>query len=232
LEELNRHLAMIKPNINKAKSLRIARIGVFSALYVVTSLIPISMFIGAPSFLSLNLIVTPTIAAILPPTEALFAAIFGGTIALYLIPGQAMFGPFTILLPVAGATFGSLAFHKQKTGALAASIFLATAISAYLIKNYAFPYFIIPHILAIILASISPLFNKRNFRILAAQCAFISTMCEQGMMMIFAVHLLCLPWQAFVGILPLMIYERLIGTIGGAMLIITLQKFFPNILKK
>jgi len=223
---------MTNPNINEAKSLRVARIGVFSALYVVTSLIPISMFIGAPSFLSLNLIMTPTIAAILPPIEALFAAIFGGTIALYLIPGQAMFGPFTILLPVAGATFGSLAFHKQKTGALAASIFLATAISAYLIKNYMFPYFIIPHTLAIILASISSLSNKRNpFRILAAQYAFVSTMCEQGMMMIFAVHLLCLPWQAFIGIFPLMIYERLIGAAGGAILIIALQKFFPNILK-
>ena len=224
---------MTKPNINKAKSLRIARIGVFSALYVVTSLIPISMFIGAPSFLSLNLIVTPTIAAILSPTEALFAAVLGGTIALYFIPGQAMFGPFTILLPVAGATFGSIAFHKQKTGALAPSIFLAIAILTYLIKNYMFPYFIIQHTLAIILASISCLLNKRkSFRILLALYAFVSTMCEQGMMMIFAVHLLCLPWQAFIGILPLMIYERLIGTAGGTILIIALQKFFPNIFEK
>jgi len=223
---------MTKPNINEAKSLRVARIGVFSALYVVTSLIPISMFIGAPSFLSLNLVMIPTIAAILPPLEALFAAIFGGIIALYLIPGQAMFGFLTILLPVAGATFGSLAFNKQKTGALAASIFLATAISAYMIKNYMFPYFIIPHTLAIILTSISALLNKRiPFHILLAQHAFISTMCEQGMMMIFAVHLLCLPWQAFIGILPLMIYERVIGTIGGTILIIALQRFFPNILK-
>jgi hypothetical protein len=54
--------------------------------------------------------------------------------------------------------------------------------------------------------------------------AFISTMCEQGMMMIFAVHLLGLPWQAFVGILPLMVYERLAGTIGSALLSISLMK--------
>jgi len=47
-------------------------------------------------------------------------------------------------------------------------------------------------------------------------------------MMIFAVHLLGLPWQAFVGILPLMIYERLIGTIGSTLLILALIKLIPK----
>jgi hypothetical protein len=201
-----------------------ARIGVFAALYAVLSLIPISFFIGAPSFLALNLMVTPVIAVLLNPFEAFFTSLSGGVIALYVAPFQAMFGPFTILLPVAGSTFGSLAFHKGKMGTLVMTFFLIVAIFAYLVKNFLFPYFIIPHLTAILMALIAS-FKKMNPKSLKVSLyAFISTMCEQGMMMIFAVHLLGLPWQAFVGILPLMVYERLAGTIGSALLSISLMK--------
>jgi hypothetical protein len=201
-----------------------ARIGVFAALYAVLSLIPISVFIGAPSFLALNLIVTPVIAILLNPFEAFFASLFGGVVALYAAPFQAMFGPFTILLPVAGSTFGSLAFHKGKIGALAATSFLVVAISAYLIKNFPFPYFVVPHLMAMLLVLVVSFKKMTPINLKAPLYAFVSTMCEQGMMMIFAVHLLGLPWQAFVGILPLMVYERIVGTIGATLLAIPLVR--------
>jgi hypothetical protein len=214
--------------LNKIEALVAARIGVFAALYVVLSLIPISVFIGAPSFLAVNLIITPVIAILLSPFEAFLASLFGGVIAFYVAPFQAMFGPFTILLPIAGAAFGSLAYHKGKTGALVTTSFLLVAISAYLVKNFPFPYFVVPHSLAILVAvafsfrKMTPLSLKVPFY------AFVSTMCEQGMMMIFAVHLLGLPWAAFVGILPLMIYERLIGTVGAALLALALIKIISS----
>lgn len=212
----------------RVRSLRAARVGVFSALYVVTSLVPISIFIGAPSFLALNLILTPTIAVLLPPTEACLAAFFGGLISLYVAPSQAMFGPFTFLLPVAGATFGSLAFHNRKLGGVAAGIFLAASIAAYLVKNYPFPYFVLPHSLAIVIILVAFLRRMTPLPLKIPLYAFVSTMCEQGMMMIFAVHLLSLPWQVFPGILPLMLYERFIGTLGGALIILSLAKALPQ----
>lgn len=205
--------------IVNVKAVRTAKIGVFAALYVATSLIPISIFIGAPSFLALNLIITPVIAVLLSPVEALFASLFGGIIAFYVAPMQAMFGPYTILLPVVGATFGSLAYHKTKLGALTTSLFLITAISAYLVKNYSFPYFVAPHSIALILVLISLIKRMTPIHMRIPIYAYISTMTEQGMMMIFAVHLLGLPWQAFVSILPLMIYERIIGTLGGVLIV-------------
>ena len=61
--------------------------------------------------------------------------------------------------------------------------------------------------------------------------AYVSTMCEQGMMMIFAVHLLGLPWQVFPGILPLMVYERVIGTIGATFIVFGLVRFVPTYFK-
>lgn len=215
-------------NVASFKALRTSRIGVFAALYVATSLVPISMFIGAPSFLALNLMITPMIAILLSPIEALFASLFGGIIAFYIAPMQAMFGPYTILLPVAGATFGSLTYHRTKLGALIGGLYLVAAISAYLIKNYPFPYFIIPHSLAIILALASSLKSMTPLHVKIPMYTYVSTMCEQGMMMILAVHLLGLPWQAFTGILPLMIYERILGTVGGTIVIFALMKTIPK----
>jgi len=210
------------------KALRASRIGVFAALYAVTSLIPISMFIGAPSFLALNLIITPVIAILLSPLEALFASLFGGIMAFYAVPMQAMFGPYTILLPVAGATFGSLTYHKRRLGGPMSALYLAVAISAYLIRNYPFPYFVVPHSLAVLLALLSLFRRMTPLRVKIPMYTYISTMAEQGMMMIFAVHLLGLPWQVFPGVLPLVIYERVIGTVGSVLVILALVKAVPQ----
>lgn len=210
------------------KALKTAHIGVFAALYAATSLIPISMFIGTPSFLALNLVITPIIAILLSPREALFASLFGGIIAFYIAPMQAMFGPYTILLPVAGATLGSLTYHKTKLGASIGVLYLVVAIFAYLIKNYSFPYFIIPHSLAVILALVSSFKSMTPLHVKIPMYTYVSTMCEQGMMMILAVHLIGLPWEVFPGILPFMIYERIIGTVGGAMIIFALMKAVPK----
>lgn len=218
----------MKNKTTSVKALKVAHVGVFAALYAVTSLIPISMFIGAPSFLALNLVITPVIAILLSPIEALFASLFGGIIGFYMAPMQAMFGPYTILLPVAGATFGSLTYHKTKLGASIGSLYLIAAILAYLTKNYPFPYFIIPHSLAIILALASSLKSMTPLHVKIPMYTYVSTMCEQGMMMVFAVYYLSLPWQVFPGILPLMIYERIVGAFGGSLIIFALLKAVPK----
>ena len=217
---------MIDAKINK--SLMISRIGIFASLYAVTSFIPISFFIGAPSFLALNLVMTPTMAILLSPVEALFASLFGGVISFYLSPAQAMFGPFSILLPMAGATLGSLAFHNRKIGGILTGGFLGIAIFAYLVRNSPFPFFVSPHIVALGIVSLSIVKGMTPLKYKVPLYAFVSTMVEQGMMMIFAVYLLGLPWQVFVGILPLMIYERLIGAIGGVLIIFAVLKAIPK----
>lgn len=218
----------MKQKTSSGKALKASRVGIFAALYVITSLVPISMFIGATSFLALNLIITPVIAVLLLPVEAFFASLFGGVIAFYVSPSQAMFGPYTILLPVVGATLGSLTYHKAKKGALITSIFLVVAITAYLIKNYPFPYFVVPHTVAIVFAVIGA-FKKMTPRHLKIPFyTYISTMTEQGMMMIFAVHLLGLPWELFIGILPLMVYERIVATVGASLIVVALIKFLSK----
>jgi hypothetical protein len=218
----------LKDETGQEKSLRVAKIAVFAALYAATSLIPISPFIGVPSFLALNVILTPVLAILLLPLDAFLTGAVGGVVALFAAPSQAMFGPLTIFLPVAGATFGSLAFHRGTVGGSAAALFLLMAISAYLIVNYSFPYFVFPHAFAAIIAGIPFLNRVGSINAKIPLYAFVSTMCEQGTMMIFSVYILGLPWQVFVGILPFMLYERAVGTIGGSLVVLALVKSFPE----
>ena len=200
-----------------SKALKYARISVFAALYACTSLIPISMFIGAPSFLALNLIITPTIAILLSPKEALLSAFLGGVIALYISPSQAMFGPFTILLPTLGATLGSLAYHKPRAGFFISAYLLAVSAS-YLISRTQFPYWILPHIFAAISLITLSITKSQPKRIKIPLYAFISTMCEQGTMLLGAVYILSLPWTIFATAFPLMLYERIIATLGSSLI--------------
>ena len=200
----------------------------FAALYVVTSLVPISLFIGAPSFLALNLVITPIMALLLPPVDAFASSLIGGLIGLYIAPAQAMFGAFSILLPIAGATFGSLAYHNGTNGNSLAGAFLFFSMLAYLIRNYSFPYFVTPHLVALCIVILAVFRGLTRLKFKVPLYAFVATMCEQGMMMIFAVHLLGLPWQVFTGILPLMLYERLVGTIGGTIVFFSLMKAVPQ----
>lgn len=201
----------------KVDSLKIARISIFAALYVATSFVPVSLFIGAPSLLTLNLIVTPCIAILLVPTEAFLTSLLGAVIALYAAPFQAIFGLYTILLPVVGSTLGSLAFHNPKMGIISL-LYLGSVSISYLVVRPEFPYWILPHVFGAIISGGASLTNTLSHRKRILVCAFISTICEQATMLIGAVYILSLPWIVFATAFPLMLYERLLGTIGGALI--------------
>lgn len=199
--------------------------GVFAGLYAATSLIPISVFIGASSLLSLNLIITPAIAILLTPKEAGGAALIGGLLALWMAPWQAMFGPTTVLLPFAGAFFGSMVFHKWRIGSPMAAIFLAAVVLAYLSSRSEFPYWIAPHIVAIILVGV--LIFSTPLKIRFPLNAFVATMCEQASMLVQAVYVLELPVGVFLTAFPFMLYERIIATVGASVIVLSLYKILP-----
>ena len=211
----------------KFNTLKASKIGVFAALFVTTSFIPISVFVGASSMLSLNIIITPILAILLTPIEAGVAALIGSFIALWVAPYQAIFGLTTIFLPLAGAFFGSLVYHKRKIGTLFSAGFLLGVIWAYLTARSEFPYWVLPHFLAAFLAILSGFNMPKKIRIVLS--AFVATICEQAAMLIQAVYLLQLPVVVFSMAFPLMLYERLIGTIGASLIVIGLINFAPNL---
>ena len=212
--------------LTQSKAIVASRIGVFAALYATTSLVPISIFIGASSFLSLNLVITPTIAVLLSPIEAGCAALIGALLALWIAPHQAMFGPTTVLLPLVGAVCGSLVFRKIKLGALVSGFFLIGVVASYLVARGQFPYWIAPHALTIVLMGISSLMTPLRIRVVLG--SFVATIFEQAAMLIQAVYVLQLPVIAFATAFPLMLYERIIATLGASLIVLGIAKFTPN----
>lgn len=208
------------------QALRAARIGLFAALYTIASLIPISVFVGASSLLSLNLIITPTIAILLTPVEAGSAALIGGLLSIWVAPYQAMFGVGTIFLPFVGAIAGSLSFRKPKIGSIVSGVFLITVVLSYLAARPEFPYWIVPHLLAIFLSATTIFLSSTKLKVVF--CSFNATMCEQAAMLVQAVYVLRLPVLVFITAFPLMLYERLLGTIGAVFLVFGFARFAPD----
>jgi len=201
---------------------RLSIIAALSAIYVICTLIPISPFIGGPSILTLNLIVVPLIALLLNPVEAFLTALIGSLVAMWMIPTALanIFGPSVILLPTLGAFMGSSS--KYKPGKLIVGGYLAYCVMAFITAIPEFPFWVAPHILAIILCPATEFVKDEKIKTLII--AFVSTMCEQAIMMNLAVYQVQLPWQVFAAAFPFMLCERAVATFGGFILYIALQK--------
>jgi hypothetical protein len=208
--------------LSNSSSKSIALVSILAALYIVASFIPVSMFIGAQSFLSLALIITPLIAVALEPIQALTCSAIAGIAMSLINPSSATFGLLTPLLPIMGATSGSIIYHRKTKLLALPLLFLAGIILFYTTSRPEFPYWVIPHGIAI-LAAIATRFTKRQ-EITIALTSFVATMCEQAAMLLLAVGILALPTPVFQAAFPLMLYERTIGTIGGWLILIALRK--------
>jgi len=57
--------------------------------------------------------------------------------------------------------------------------------------------------------------------------AFVATMCEQATMLVQAVYVLQLPAVVFMTAFPLMLYERIIGTLGALFIEFGLVRYIP-----
>jgi hypothetical protein len=210
------------------KSVELSKIAVLSALYVVCSYIPISLFLGASSFLSLAIVIVPIISVILRPREAFFASLIGGMIIIMINPGANMFGILTILLPTTGATAGSLLFYYGKKGGLITIGICATSILYYLSQRIEFPFWILPHVLSILMVFLTFFFKRINSNFFIF--SFIATICEQSMMLILAVGFLNLPVFVFQSAFVLMLYERLFASMGGGFVLFIVNKNIPNLI--
>ena len=204
-------------------SLRIARVGIFSSLYVVFTLIPVSKFIGGPGFITLNIICPAMFSLLFPFKEALFIALIGGFLAGF-VPTEAIFGLLWVFLPVTGVIIGSIVkmtFENRKVFTFVPLIFYGIIAYFYLRVHMAFPYWIIPHIVAGILVLLTAFTNVNRWReVRRFVTAFNATMGEQAAMLMIVVYVMNLPTEVFMVAFPLMaIWERLIlGTLAATMI--------------
>src|SRR5207245_9123626 len=86
-----------------------------AATYIITTLIPLTPFIGGPGFITLEIVMLPIIAALLRPIPA-FATVFVGSLGMALAQPSFyhVFGLPALLLRLLALRSGRIASHNRR----------------------------------------------------------------------------------------------------------------------
>jgi len=215
------------------------------ALYAVLALIPMSGFIGAAglsSILSFAICVAPLLGIILGPWRGFgfgfIAGIVGTIVSLPLGGGVFLLIPTTILGPAIAALFTGLSLRRTTIvvnhsipGPLFTALYLVIIILLYEIPKYETWWFMTPYMLAVVVALVLQVkkfeFNPKQSYLQLIPLTFLGAMLDHSMMAMGSVYLLDLPAALFgFGIFPVMIIERIIAALLGALLGFMILKIF------
>ncbi len=193
-----------------------------AALFVASTFLPLTPFIGGPGFITLEIIMLPIIAALLRPVLATATALVG-SLVMVVSPQlnlYTVFGFFGLLIPIIAVAAGSVAFH-YKLGPVVPWAYVLTGAAYYLAYSKGGTLFwLVPY--GLVLVSLPVTLRARgNLRI--SILALYTAMCEQVTMNILSISLLNLVGPVWVGITPLMYLERSVATVGGAAAIVALK---------
>ena len=224
---------------------------VLAAIYAVLALLPMSGFLGAggiTSVLSFAVIIAPLFGLLLGPTRGFVFGLIGGLLA-YMVTlsfGTSVYIllPLTILGPAVAGLFTGLAMKRNTKiggirlpGSILTALFLAAIIVLYEIPNYSAWWFMTPYMLAFVIVLLLQVrsieFNPdrqgplRYLQLLPY--TFIGAMLDHSMMAMGSVYLLVLEPEVFgFVIFPLMLLERVLAAIVGAMIASVVLGAFRN----
>ncbi|MFW9960700.1 MAG: hypothetical protein ACFFDV_06765 [Candidatus Thorarchaeota archaeon] len=215
------------------------------ALYAVLALLPMSGFIGAAglsSILSFAICVAPIIGIIMGPWRGfgfgLIAGIIATIVSLPFGGGVYLIIPTTIIGPAVAALFTGLSLkHLTKVanvsipGPVFTAIYLIIVIVLYEIVNYEAWWFMLPYMLAAIVAVVFQIkgfeFDPGRSYLQLIPFTFLGAMVDHSMMAMGSVYVLQIPAAVFgFVIFPVMIVERIIATLLGALLGFLILKIF------
>ncbi|MBN2231009.1 MAG: hypothetical protein JW779_15595 [Candidatus Thorarchaeota archaeon] len=217
------------------------------ALYGILALLPMSGFIGAAglsSILSFAICVAPLMGIVLGPGRGfgfgLIAGLVATMISLPIGGGVYLIIPTTILGPAVSALFTGLSLKKttkihgfKLPGPIITILYLIIVIILYEIINYGAWWFMLPYMLAAVVAI---MFQIRNFEfdleksyLQLIPFTFLGAILDHSMMAIGSVYLLQIPSDVFgYLIFPAMLLERIIATLLGAILGFIIFRIFGN----
>ncbi len=182
-------------------------------------------YVGGPGFITLAIIVSPLIAALLKPLPATIAAMIG---SLGMALGQTGFFPgFQIpglLIPIITIAAGSIAFH-YKYGMIVPWLYVLAGAVFYVIYSGGTLLWLIPYILVVV--SFPLLLARRlqeSYR--TGFLSFYTAMAEQVTLNVESIVVLGLPGFLWAIITPFMFFERTVATLGGAFAILALKNRF------
>lgn len=202
---------------------------ILAALYAVLAVLPLSAFIGAASIISFAICIAPVFGIILGPVRGFAFGLIGAilaTILLMVMPANLYLVIPTIILgpAIAGLFTGLMVHRKTKFGPLITALYFAVIIILFLIPRPSAWIFMTPYILALVVAlalqfvgvgfDLTKVGATKYLQILPY--TFVGAMLDHSMMAMGSVYILQLEAGLFIGIFPLMIVERAIATVLGA----------------
>ena len=219
----------------KSETKRVAIGIILAALYAVLAVVPLSAFIGAASIISFAICIAPIIGIILGPLRGFAFGLIGGvlaTIVLMVTPFNLyLIMPTIILGPALAGFFVGLSTRRftkvantSVPGPFLTAIFLLLIITFFLVARLDAWFFMTPYILAVFVALCLQyvgiefdLDKKGTSKYLQfLPFTFLGAMLDHSMMAMGSVFILGLEAGLFIGIFPLMLIERTIATIIGA----------------
>jgi hypothetical protein len=220
---------------------------ILTALYVVSSLIPISTFLGAAgplAQLSLTICIAPLFGILLGPSKGFAFGLIAGILSAF-VPGVSLIVPTVILGPAISGLLTGLCLQPFTRvgnltipGPVITAIYLAVIIVLYLITTYEAWWFMIYYVAALFVALVlqrEPVAYDSNTEGISRYLqliplTLIGTITDFSMMTMGAVYILELPAVAFgFGIFPFMLAERAAATAIAAILIAVVLRAFPEI---
>ena len=211
----------------------LALISLFMALYVVLHLLPISVYIGGPGFITAAILFVPIIAYIFKPLHALLIAV-GSSIIVFMtgLATAPVFGIFAIFMPIMAMGLGSIAFRHWigKLGIIGwliiegvyYSIFGGTVLwlIPYAIVCVLMGFFVIVDFTELLTdAELGAEWFKWIF--LASMCYAI-TIVELAAMNTLSIGVLLLPPELWIFIFPVAMFERIVALAGSLLILKTL----------
>ena len=192
-----------------------------AAVYVVSTFFPLTPFIGGPSFITLEIVMLPVIAAVLRPILAMVTVLVGSLgVALGQPSFYQTFGLPGLLVPILAVVLGSIAFHYEWGPITPWAYVLAGAIYYILFSKGGTLFWLAPYILVIV--SLPAVLKTREpYRI--GLLALYTAMSEQVTMSILSISLLNFPGPIWAIITPFMLTERTVATLGGTAIIVALK---------
>lgn len=193
-----------------------------AALYIVSTFIPISPFIGGgPGFITAEIVMLPLIAALLRPAWAA-ASITAGSLGMALFGTSiyGSFGPLGILVPIIATILGSFAFHYRLGFLLPWAYVLAGSFYYLLFSKGGTLLWLIPYFMVVV--SPGALFRVSG-SLRTGLFAFYTAMSEQVTLNVISIAVLGLVGGIWTVITPFMFVERTVATLGGTVLIVALK---------
>src|SRR5438445_4120136 len=173
-----------------------------AAVYVVSTFFPLTPFIGGPSFITLEIVMLPVIAAVLRPILAMVTVLVG---SLGMALGQPSFyqtfGLPGLLVPILAVALGSIAFHYEWGPIAPWAYVLAGAIYYILFSKGGTLFWLAPYTLVMISLP-AALRAKHPYRI--GLLALYTAMSEQVSLNVLSISLLNLTGDFWIVVIPLM----------------------------